>query len=232
MKIAVLSDIHGNSVALKAVLNEAKQENIQKLLILGDLVGYYYSPDEVLEMLSYWSSVMIKGNHEKLLLDLYSTGINSDFLSYKYGKSHEISLKKLSRNQILFLKNLPERRTIKINSVSFQLNHGSPWDNECYLYPDSPIELFERCNSDEHDFVLIGHSHYSFSYKCKSSILINAGSVGQSREKGGVATWAIINTSDKSFAIKGTKYDIKSLLFEVETYDPNILYNKTILLRK
>ena len=71
MKIAVLSDIHGNNFALDDVLKECKLENVEKLLILGDIVGYYYHPELVLKMLSEWEYEIIKGNHEVILQELH-----------------------------------------------------------------------------------------------------------------------------------------------------------------
>ena len=68
MKIAILSDIHGNHFALKSVLKEASNYDVQKFLILGDIVGYYYSPDLVLKLLSNWDCHIIKGNHEDIFL--------------------------------------------------------------------------------------------------------------------------------------------------------------------
>ena len=70
MKIGVISDIHGNSDALAEVLKKAKEENVEHLLVLGDLVGYYYHPDKIMKLLSEWSFDIIKGNHEKILEDL------------------------------------------------------------------------------------------------------------------------------------------------------------------
>ena len=62
MKIAIISDIHGNYEALFSVLEKAKKESVEHLLILGDIVGYYYHPDKVLNLLAQWSYDMIKGN--------------------------------------------------------------------------------------------------------------------------------------------------------------------------
>jgi predicted phosphodiesterase len=67
------------------------------------------------------------------------------------------------------------------------LYHGAPWDNNQYLYPDSTAQLLNQCNDPDANFVLIGHSHYSFGCKTRDSILLNAGSVGQSRKNGGIA---------------------------------------------
>ena len=231
MKIGVLSDIHGNSFALKEVLEIAKIEQVQKLFILGDYVGYYYHPDLVLEMLSKWESLYIQGNHEKILYDLKEKKIDNKELRNKYGSGHDIALKKLSSSQLDFLFSMPNQASVNIEGVSFQLNHGSPWDSSFYIYPDTPIEVLEKCNSKEFDFVIVGHSHYSFSYKCKESVLINVGSIGQCREKGGIAQWAIIDTDDKSYRLINTSYDVAGLISEVEKKDPECHYIKNILIR-
>ena len=70
MRIGVLSDIHGNNFALEQVLIEARKEGLTKLLVLGDIVGYYYSPEKALDLLYDWDFLMIKGNHEEILFDI------------------------------------------------------------------------------------------------------------------------------------------------------------------
>ena len=84
MKIAILADIHGNHYALLQVLRKAKQLKVEKILILGDLIGYYYYPEKVLEMLSEWDCKFIKGNHEDLLKEiLNNTQLNiKDSMGY------------------------------------------------------------------------------------------------------------------------------------------------------
>ena len=51
MKIAILSDIHGNYTALKAVLRDVENEGVKKLFCLGDYVGYYYEPEKCIDLL-------------------------------------------------------------------------------------------------------------------------------------------------------------------------------------
>jgi predicted phosphodiesterase len=115
--------------------------------------------------------------------------------------------------------------------MKFLLNHGSTKSINEYIYPDAKCSQLESCNSNIHDFVLIGHSHYAFSYKCKNSVLINCGSVGQSREKGGVASWALINTENKCFQFISTPYDISKLIEDVREFEDNEGYSEKILLR-
>lgn len=231
MKVGVISDIHGNHYALEAVLKTAKKEGVEKLLVLGDIVGYYYHPEIVLEILSDWDYEIIKGNHEVLLEDLKNGTIEPQFLKDKYGRGHEQALRSLDDKTQQWLFSLPVQKSVRIDNVSFQLNHGSPSSIDEYVYPDAAIEQLEKCNSIAHDFVLIGHSHYAFSVRCANSTLINCGSVGQSRQKGGLAYWVVINTSNKSFEIKATPYDVAELLEEIKTFEPKIGYSSNILER-
>ncbi|MBC7617219.1 MAG: metallophosphoesterase family protein [Pedobacter sp.] len=231
MKVAVLSDIHGNHYALSAVLDSAKKNGVSQLLILGDIVGYYYYPEIVLELLSEWQYKVIKGNHEDLLLDLLENRIDRESLIKKYGKGHQEALRKLDKKTIDWLVSLPDHQSVVVDGVLFQLNHGSPWDSNTYLYPDTKSEILAQCDSERYDFVLIGHSHYAFTCILKNSILLNPGSVGQSRDKGGIANWAIVNTKNRCLELKSTPYDVSELILDVERLDPDLKYSKEVLLR-
>ena len=109
--------------------------------------------------------------------------------------------------------------------------HGRPWSNEYYIYPDCKNETILKCDSKEHDFVLVGHSHYAFAIKNENSILINPGSIGQSRQTGGMAGWAIINTNNRCFQLLTTEYNVENLVSEVQEKDSDIDYLSAVLKR-
>ena len=115
MKVGVISDIHGNQYALEAVLQTAKKEGVEKLLVLGDIVGYYYHPELVLHMLSEWDYEIVKGNHELILQDLKENKIDSEVLKDKYGRGHEQALKNMDSETQRWLFSLPSQ---KVRSVS------------------------------------------------------------------------------------------------------------------
>ena len=231
MKIAVISDIHGNYDALVEVLKDAKSENIDHLLVLGDIVGYYYHPDKILEALSEWSFDIIKGNHEKILDQLISQPSLGSSIQQKYGSGHQEAINKLTSEQLNFLSGLSETKSVRFDGVEILMCHGSPWSNDYYIYPDSKEEIILKCDSKDHDFVLIGHSHYAFAIENTNSILINPGSVGQSRQVGGKASWAIIDTENESFQFKITDYCTDKLLSEIFEKDREAAYLSTVLQR-
>lgn len=231
MKIAIISDIHGNIDALVEVLKKAKKEGVAHLLVLGDIVGYYYHPDQILKVLSEWSYDLIKGNHEKILEDLIADPSISESIRLKYGSGHQEAIRKLTEEQLAFLRDLPETKSVTFDGTSVLMCHGSPWSNDFYIYPDCDKETIEKCDSVAHDFVLIGHSHYAFGIKNATSMLINPGSVGQSRQLGGKASWCIIHTENRCFQMMTTDYSTEKLLSEIQEKDPDIPYLTKILKR-
>lgn len=231
MKIGVLSDIHGNSYALREVLKIARQENIKKLIVLGDIVGYYYFPDKVLEQLADWDYSLIKGNHEVILENIMAGTITESEIRLKYGSGHKKAIENLSTNQLEILSKSPPSLKLDLDNVRFLMCHGSPWDSDYYLYPYTPREVLDKCNQIGTDFILIGHSHHSFIYKGNDTILINVGSVGQNRNMGGLASWAIIDTLNWGIQLRLTPYDVSQLILDVEAVDPLNSYLKNILVR-
>lgn len=228
MNVAVLSDIHGNAYALREVLKEVKKHNVEKLLILGDVVGYYYEPHIVMSMLDDWNTVMIRGNHEVLLSDIIQGRLSHKEAKKKYGSGLECALNQLSKKQLKDLIELPDTAETQAGSSIFCMFHGSPMEPNQYLYPDSSNEVLNQCDVGG-DFVLTGHSHYEFIYRNNHSLLVNAGSVGQSKTKGGVAVWILINSISKTVRIMHTPYPVEKLIRDVEVRDSDIPYLKTLL---
>ena len=232
MKIAILSDIHGNFDALNVVLEECKKIKIDKYLFLGDYVGYYYEPKKVWNRICQLNGIKIKGNHEDILKDSISSISINDKIKVKYGNGHQIAQNQLSKEEIEQLYNLPEKKYVRIKKFNFELNHGSPWDQNTYLYPDTDPEIFEKADNPEIYYVLVGHSHYPFIKKLSHSTIINPGSVGQNRQQGGVATWVFMDLDTLTIEIISTKYSVKRLAKKVKTFDPDKSYNYSILFRK
>lgn len=232
MKIGVLSDIHGNLDALIPVLDDATSNGVTKLWVLGDIVGYYYQPQEVLKALNHWDFEFISGNHEDLLLRSLSDDAFRAEVKKKYGSGIEKAIEQLSEKEIEFLTQAPSTKRIEIKELSALLCHGSPWDRDFYIYPDSPSQIIQKCKDTKNDIVLIGHSHYPFIIENDGFSLINPGSVGQSRQEGGIANWALLDFDNNKYEVRSCRYDTKNLANECESIDPENEYLKNILSRK
>jgi len=212
MLIAILSDIHANTLALEAVLIEAEEKQVERYFILGDLVGYYFWPKEVLDQLGNKDCVYIRGNHEDIF-DEYLTG-DSELrgkIKAKYGEGYDYCIESLDDKAIASLRKLPPVAEVRIDNYSILLAHGSPLDTNEYIYPDAPKEVLKRHDTIEFDFLFLGHTHYPMNHEGTHTRIINPGSVGQSRVKGGIADWGILDTSNGEYTQMHTKYDKKKL---------------------
>lgn len=229
MRVAILSDIHGNAAALRKVLEEARSLDVKRLFVLGDIVGYYYHPVEVLQLLENWSADIIRGNHEVMLKAVRDGEISSELIRMKYGSGIGRALNDLDQYSIERLIQLPERTTVSIDGIHFVLCHGSPWDSNQYIYPDAPIEMFRKCAEAAADFVFMGHTHYPCMVSIDGITIANAGSVGQARDRCGCASWVIMDTSNHVLVFKRTTYDASTLVSEVKAFDPQLPYLHEIL---
>ena len=232
MKIAVLSDIHGNSVALEAVLAEVSNAGINRLFVLGAFVGYYYNPDKVLAQLAPFETTMIRGNHETMMEVAQYDESSAEKIRAKYGSGVSHALKKLSEMQIKQLLALPETTEVTIYGITFFLCHGSPWDNNEYIYPDASEAVLRKCAAQGVDFVLMGHTHRPFVYTHNGRVVLNAGSVGQPRDTGNLASWAVIDTNNRSIVQRRTMFDITPVAQEAQQIDPAVPYLAEVLKRK
>jgi len=232
MKIGILADIHGNQFALESVLEIAKKEKVEKFLILGDVVGYYYYPNRVLDLINDWDYLLIKGNHEEILSDIIKKKAQESDIRIKYGSGHRMAMERLSEDQLKMLFNAPEKMMVEFDGIKILMCHGSPWQADFYLYPSTEKSILSRCEDFDADMIFCGHSHYPFTYKSDSCILVNCGSVGQARNLGGYAFWSILNTENRVIQSMATPYDTGPLIKEIEAIDPEMPYLKDILLRK
>ncbi len=234
MKIAVLGDIHGNSLALQAVLADVRAQNISKLLITGDLVGYYYHPAEVLAALADLNYEMVQGNHDGMLGDyaVWDDRMKTDYKN-KYGSALELAVGQLNDKHINMLKGLPWRREITIEGRNLLLCHGSPRERDEYIYPDAPESVFDRLvNKGQYDLVIMGHTHYQMRQKHNDVLFLNPGSVGQPRDGRPGASWAIIDPTGLEVEFRLTPYDLSAVAVEARRNDPELPYLAEVLARR
>ncbi len=232
MRIAILADIHGNFTALKSVLKASSAYDIDTFLIAGDLVGYYFHPDKVLELLEPLNKKVIKGNHENELS--LSMGSEEHLRNYeiKYGSGLRIAIDILSNKQLNYLISLPASLTFNINDRNILLCHGSPWDTDQYIYPDTNNKIMTKCVNTGFDLVIMGHTHYPMIKKFNNTVLLNPGSVGQARDRKPGACWAIYDSDNGEIQLKREHYDYMSVANEAKLLHPELPYLSKVLLRQ
>lgn len=232
MKLALLGDIHGNQLALEAVLASAQASGVDCLLVTGDLVGYYYEPLRVLEMLRSWDCHVVRGNHEDMLA---LARCDPDYLvkmESRYGSGVRIALEQLDEQSLDELCSLPHPLELTLDGCRVLLSHGSPWDNNQYIYPDSPSELYDRSAVEGFDLVVMGHTHYPFNCAIGGVLVVNPGSVGQPRNRQPGAQWAFFDTQSRNLEFHNEQYDCAVLVHECQRRNPDLPYLAEVLIRK
>jgi putative phosphoesterase len=208
MLIGIISDIHANEHALIPVLKCARQKKVTRLFVLGDIIGYYFAPKQVMALLAEWETFMIGGNHE----DIFAAYIKNDEpyknkIREKMGTGFDCCEHQLDASEKNKLFGLPKNMNIEVDGTRFLLCHGSPASTTEYVYPDVDSEKLDSFDSKEADTVLMGHTHLPMIRSGKHSLFINPGSVGQSRLTGGLAQWGIFNTKNKVYTPENTVYE-------------------------
>lgn len=231
MKLALLGDIHGNAPALRAVLESAEKEGVEQLLITGDIIGYYFEPAEVMDLLSSWDKAWVRGNHEDMLVQALN---NEEYLSKvdaKYGTGLRVAIDTLSTEDIDELCALPHPLNMDIDGCKIMLCHGSPWDVNSYVYPDAEEDLLSRCVDSSWDITILGHTHYPMSKKSESGWIINPGSVGQPRNRKPGAQWGLFDTELYELRLISNSYDAGPVIRDCMHRHPELSYLANVLER-
>lgn len=230
MKIAILSDIHGNWHALEPVLHQIHREGVDRLFVLGDQVGYYYDAVRVRDALEALDCEMIAGNHERMLV-AYADGspATRETITSKYGSSFPLLVEEAGPSFVAWAKALPVRKEVVVEGQRMLLCHGTPWDPDAYVYPDTPLTEIARFASEGHDAVFAGHTHHPLVRNEGSCLIVNPGSVGQSRISGGVAQWGILNLANRVYTPRATLYDTAPLKAQIAGHDPHHPYLAHVL---
>jgi putative phosphoesterase len=232
MRIALLGDIHGNSFALAAVLEAASAARVEKLLITGDFVGYYFWPREVMDMLRDWDIAAVRGNHEDMLIDALSNPASLEKINATYGSGVSRAIETLTPAQLDWLRRLPHPSSFEFDGKSLLLCHGSPWDVNQYVYPDAKADLLDSCAEPGYDWVVMGHTHYPMVERVGNTVLVNPGSVGQPRNRIPAAHWALLNTASQELTLMTAPYDASPVVALAAQRHPEIPYLANVLLGK
>lgn len=222
MRYAIISDIHANLAAFRAVLDDIRQQGgVEKVWCLGDIVGYGPNPHECIELLNQSNHICVAGNHDWAAIGKIDTAeFNPDAAT-----SCHWTAQQLNPSDVEYLKSLP----LTIEEDNFTLVHGSPREPiwEYLISADIAQQNFAYFQSP---FCLVGHSHrplvFSYDEKgtCSASqfstnvilsparnrLIINPGGVGQPRDGDPRASYAIYDSETNQVRLHRIPYDISS----------------------
>lgn len=226
MKTLVLSDLHGNLTALEAALAAAKG-GWDRVVCLGDVVGYGPDPDEVTSLLRNLGAVTIRGNHDKAVTELMAT----DDFNPVARAAVNWTRTQLSNENLDWLAALPQG---PFEAVDMVLVHGAFQDEDEYVF--TPSQALEGLLDSTLPVTFFGHTHHQggFSYRdtqlevlqvhprenedrcalrldADKRYLLNPGSIGQPRDGDPRAGFALADLQNGVVEFHRVAYDVEQV---------------------
>jgi len=231
MRLAIISDIHGNLEALTSALALIDKQSVDEIVCLGDVVGYGASPNECIDMVRQRCQVILLGNHDAAALDL---NIAEQF-TLNARLSAQWTYENLLPDNKQFLKQLLLTKTIG----EILLVHASPYDPEEWHYIFNYFEAKEAFRSFTERICFIGHSHVPLilseegeirHVKKEGRYIVNVGSIGQPRDGNPLLSYGLFDTEAWEYTNVRAEYDKYKAAHKVrEAGLPRVLADRLFL---
>ncbi|HWI17335.1 MAG TPA: metallophosphoesterase family protein [Vicinamibacterales bacterium] len=223
MRYLVISDIHANLEAFETVLAEAKPLNYDKVLLLGDLVGYGGDPNAICDRVRAMKpDALIRGNHDKV-----GSGVESPEGFNAVARSAiKWTYETLTKENREWLAALPAGPMIVDDLI--EICHGTPFDEDAYVFDD--LDALRAMHAARRPLCLFGHTHVQVGHflsrdqfglatpddqrpltiklDTSTRYLVNPGSVGQPRDGDPRAGFGIVDTTAMEMTIYRVEYPI------------------------
>jgi predicted phosphodiesterase len=227
MRYAVICDVHSNLEALEAVLAEVERQGVDRIVHLGDIVGYNINPNECIDIFRSENIESILGNH-----DAAASGLDDPLWFNSAAKSAIIwTRNNLNKKNRDYLRALPERIVLE---GDFLLCHGSPENRDNYIldWMDS-IRQFTEMEKQSIKIGFFGHSHLpalfafrGFNHDLEQAgkhtldrnnlYLVNFGGLGQPRDGDPRTCLGIFDSDEMSVEFFRLNYDVMKCAAKVE----------------
>ncbi len=216
MRLAILSDIHGNLTALQRVLKRLESLQIDDMICLGDVVGYGPYPNECCNIIQNNCRFCIAGNHDFAALRLLDSRNFNPFARTAINWTVSI----LSPENKAFLETLNVYRV----EGDMLFVHGSPANPARFPYIMNRYDADEAFEALNEQICFIGHSHiagffqpgnrikqpaFTVQLEEKQRYIINVGSIGQPRDGDPRAAFAVLDTDESTVQVLRVDYDIQ-----------------------
>lgn len=238
MRHALISDIHGNLEALNTVMTDIQEQKVDRIVCLGDVVGYGPNPCQCLDTVMKRCELTILGNHDQAAL-FDPEGFNPVALRAIYWTRDELDRgpgpQSLINKRWDFLSELPKFH--RQDHLLFV--HGSPRDatNE-YVFPETIYDqarmnvLFDRVEK----YCFQGHTHmpgvfttdgefitpddcdYTFPLS-DEKLMVNVGSVGQPRDEDPRSCYVILDEGKETIYFRRVEYDVDKTIQQIYAID-------------
>ena len=221
MRYAILGDIHANLAALEAVVDAIESSEVDRVVSVGDVVGYGACPREVIQLLWELGVDVVKGNHDAAV----AGELDARFFNPFARSAVEWTTAVLVAEELDWLRSLPLIRDYEECSVA----HGTFAQPERFDYIQSTDDADPSLDLMSRPVCFVGHTHVPVTilrpedtlrtgYTVGTDLdlsdidraLINVGSVGQPRDDDPRAAWGLFDSERQRFSLARVEYDIDS----------------------
>ena len=217
MRVALISDTHGNLQATTAVLDEIAKADVDAIVCLGDLIDYGASPNEVVDLIKQNATLSLCGNHDLAVLGSIEYSSFRDFAQVAVDWTKQV----LTPESGDYIKQLAPDGGFE----GAGLFHASPRDPVNEYVTSADIAAQNLASTDER-IIFVGHTHQVAAYcqvegttggplspgvldVAEGRWIINAGSVGQPRDSDPRASWVLWDQEAMTIEVFRTAYDIE-----------------------
>lgn len=210
MKILIISDLHANQEALGALPTAYDQ-----MWVLGDLVNYGPDPAAVVDFVREHASLVVRGNHDDAIGYGRDPQCSAPFRRMA-AEMARYTLSVLDEERREYLRHLPLVAGRDVGGVRFLACHATP-GHPLHEYRPADSELWKADASRSlRDVLLTGHTHFPFIRSVAGSVIANPGSVGQAKNEGGRACYAIwenggLRLESVAYAVEETVAKLRNL---------------------
>jgi predicted phosphodiesterase len=232
MRYAIISDIHANATALKAALADIASMKVDRIICLGDCVGYGMEPAETLELLYRKAHVVLMGNHDAAVCGKLSTASFSE----RATQAVERHRKQISPTGMRWLERLP----LIAEGTNFRCTHGDFSRPELFRYVYTPEEATPSWQATTDPILFVGHTHFPrihvigksgvshaldfCDFECEEGkrYIINPGSIGAPRTDDACSTYCIYDDKAKSIEFRSLPFDYKAYVRALQSANKNM----------
>lgn len=209
MRIALISDIHGNLEALEKALESIDLLQIDQIFCLGDIVGYGADSQRCLQIVRERAAVIILGNHDAAVVGRADLAYFNDLARAAILYTQSL----LTNEQKNYIRSLP----LSYKDEHCHLVHGTPAKPERWDYIFSAYDASNQFSSVEGNICFVGHSHVPGDYREKAKNpdsvvkrIVNVGSIGQPRDRDPRLCFVIYNTDSGKIEFIREEYNVET----------------------
>ena len=223
MKIAFISDIHGNAVALEAVLQDIQSKKVDQIAVLGDLCFRGPEPKRTLDLIRSLHANVIKGNGDEWVVRGFGKGEVPDEMVDMLNQERDWTMSKLDQEDITYLNELPRQLTLKINGkLTIHAFHATPTSLFDVVYPDEKDDVIRQklMSTADAEMYVYGHIHHPFIRFVNGKWVVNIGSVGLPFDGLAKASYVIVECHENGIhtSIERVAFDLDKVISQYESF--------------